>query len=177
MRDSGSGALLTKSREIRRYSSSGLGPARPLLVRRPIAARSEETPVILFAHRASFAAPLAALAVLGLASAAQGQSMNANSAAYNAGYARFAAQENAAVDVGVRDANGDLVIVDGLIQTGEVGASAQAGGAIDTFAGVGASSGSSAVGNSLNVVTQGSDNTVIVSSQQTNTGNVSASTH
>jgi len=69
------------------------------------------------------------------------------------------------------------VIVDGLIQTGEVGASAQAGGAIDTFAGVGASSSSSAVGNSLNVVTQGSDNTVIVSSQQTNTGNVSASTH
>ena len=49
---------------------------------------------------------------------------------------------------------------------------------MDTFAGVGAVGGSStAVGNNLVVITQGNYNTVIVNSQQTNTGNVSASSH
>ncbi|HEY5107804.1 MAG TPA: holdfast anchoring protein HfaA [Caulobacteraceae bacterium] len=133
----------------------------------------------LISHRAAARLALVALAALGFCGAADAQSINTNSAAYNAGYGRYAGQENQPVDVGIRDANGNLVIVDGLIQTGEIGAyaQAQAGGAIDTFAGVGASGSSTAIGNNLNVVTQGNDNTVIVSSSQTNTGNVSASTH
>jgi holdfast attachment protein HfaA len=104
--------------------------------------------------------------------------MNANSATYNAGYGRVAGQENRPVEVTTRDAKGNRVIVDGLIQTGidqSVFAQAGAGGVLDTVSGVGTlSGGASATGNSLVVVTQGSYNTVIIDSKQTNTGAVSA---
>jgi holdfast attachment protein HfaA len=123
---------------------------------------------------------LAAIAALSLAGSAAAQSMSTNSASFNAGYGRTAGQENRAVDVGTRDANGNRVIVDGIILHGEDQssfASAGAGGAIDTFAGVGASGSSQAIGNNLVVITQGNYNTVIVNSQQTNTGNVSATSH
>lgn len=123
---------------------------------------------------------LAAVAALSLAGSAAAQSMSTNSASFNAGYGRTAGQENRAVDVGTRDANGNRVIVDGIILHGEDQssfASAGAGGAIDTFAGVGASGSSQAIGNNLVVITQGNYNTVIVNSQQTNTGNVSATSH
>ena len=113
-----------------------------------------------------------------LAGAAQAQSMNANSASYNAGYGRVAGQENRPVDVSTRDANGNRVILDGIIQTGidqSAFASASASaGAWDSFSGVGAGSGATAIGNNLVVITQGNYNTVIVSSEQTNNGNVSA---
>jgi holdfast attachment protein HfaA len=110
---------------------------------------------------------------------ANAQSMSANSASFNAGYGRVAGQENRAVEVTTRDANGNRVVVDGLILTGadqSVFARAGGGGAIDAFSGVGANGGSTAIGNNLVVVTQGSNNTVIVSSQQTNTGSVTATT-
>ena len=107
---------------------------------------------------------------------AAAQTMSANSASYNAGYGRVAGSENHPVDVSTRDANGNRVIVDGLILHGEDQSSfTSASGAIDTFAGVGSSSGgSTAIGNSLVVVTQGSYNTVIVNSHQTNSGAVTA---
>lgn len=110
------------------------------------------------------------------AGAAAAQSMSANSASYNAGYGRVAGSENHPVDVSTRDANGNRVIVDGLILTGEDQSSfSSASGAIDAFAGVGAGSGgSSAIGNNLVVVTQGNYNTVIINSHQTNTGAVTA---
>lgn len=110
------------------------------------------------------------------AGAAAAQSMSANSAGYNAGYGRIAGSENHPVDVSTRDANGNRVIVDGLILTGEDQSSfSSASGAIDSFAGVGAGSGgSTAIGNNLVVVTQGSYNTVIINSNQTNTGSVTA---
>lgn len=110
---------------------------------------------------------------------ADAQSMNANSAAYNAGYGRVAGQENRPVDATTRDANGNQVVVDGLILTGSdqsVFARSGGGGAIDAFSGVGANGNATAIGNNLVVVTQGSNNTVIVSSQQTNTGSVTATT-
>jgi holdfast attachment protein HfaA len=119
-----------------------------------------------------------ALAGLALVSAADAQTMTANSASYNAGYGRVADEENQPVDVSLRDANGNLVAVDGVIQAGQdqsVFSNFGAGGAFDTASGVSTSSGASAVGNNLVVVTQGSNNTVIVNSTQTNTGNVSAS--
>lgn len=127
------------------------------------------------------------LAVAGMAAAAgvafcglaDAQTMTNNGAAYNAGYGRVAGQENQPVDVGVRDPNGNLVVVDGVIQAGQdqsVFSNAGAAGAFDTVAGVGASGGASAVGNNLTVVTQGNWNTVIVNSVQNNSGNVSAST-
>ena len=104
------------------------------------------------------------------------QYMSTNSAEFNAGYGRYPGQENQPVDVTTRDANGNRVIVDGLILSGEDQSSfARASGAADAFAGVGAIGGdASAIGNNLVVVTQGSNNTVIVNSTQTNTGNVSA---
>lgn len=115
---------------------------------------------------------LAGLAFAGLASA---QTMNANSAAYNAGYGRFTDEENAPVDVSVRDANGNLVVVDGIIQAGENQSVFSNSGAQDTVSGVSTSGGATAIGNNLVVVTQGNWNTVIVNSTQTNNGNVSAS--
>lgn len=115
---------------------------------------------------------------LGLAfgSAAQAQQMSSNSADYNAGYGRVAGSENHPVDVSTRDANGNRVIVDGLILTGEDQSTfARTSGVFDSYAGVGSQGGATAIGNSLVVVTQGNYNTVIVNSTQTNTGNVSAS--
>lgn len=110
------------------------------------------------------------------AGAASAQSMNANSASFNAGYGRIAGSENHPVDVSTRDASGNRVIVDGLILTGEDQSSfTSASGAVDSFAGVGAGSGgSTAIGNNLVVVTQGNYNTVIINSNQTNTGAVTA---
>jgi holdfast attachment protein HfaA len=120
-----------------------------------------------------------ALAGLALAGLADAQTMNNNSAAYNAGYGRVMDQENQPVDTSIRDANGNLVVVDGIIQAGQdqsVFSNFGAGGAFDTVSGVSTSTGASAVGNNLVVVTQGNNNTVIVNSVQTNNGNVSAST-
>ncbi|MFN3523081.1 MAG: holdfast anchoring protein HfaA [Phenylobacterium sp.] len=115
---------------------------------------------------------------LALAAGAQAQSMSANSASFNAGYGRVAGEENRPVDVSTRDANGNRVIVDGLILTGEDQSSfSRAWGAADAYAGVGAQGGASAIGNNLVVITQGSNNTVIVDSTQINNGNVSASTN
>ena len=80
-----------------------------------------------------------------------------------------------------RDANGNRLIVDGLIQAGASAYSRQSGGVSQTYSGAGGSqgttiAGSTAIGNNLNVVVQGSHNTVIVNSRQTNTGNVTART-
>lgn len=118
----------------------------------------------------------AAIALLFSSGQVAAQSMASNAASFNAGYGRRAGAENHPVDVSTRDANGNRVIVDGLILSGEDQSSfSSASGAVDAFAGVGASSGgASAVGNSLVVVTQGNYNTVIVNSKQTNTGAVTA---
>ena len=118
----------------------------------------------------------AAITLIFPSSAALAQSMATNAASFNAGYGRTAGAENRPVDVSTRDANGNRVIVDGLMLTGEDQSSfSSTSGAVDAFAGVGASSGgASAIGNNLVVVTQGNYNTVIVNSKQTNTGAVTA---
>lgn len=124
-----------------------------------------------------------AASLLALAGAAHSQTMNANSAAYNAGYGRTADEENQPVNVQLTDANGNLTVVNGLVENSASGsvfnqssgqASASVSGAGDTFTGAGGTA--SAVGNSLDVVVQGSNNTVIVNSAQTNTGAVTATT-
>lgn len=122
---------------------------------------------------------LGVVAALAASGAAAAQSMSTNSASFNAGYGRIAGQENHPVDVSTRDANGNRVIVDGLILSGEDQSGfSRAWGAADAYAGVGAvGGGSSAIGNNLVVVTQGSNNTVIVNSTQTNNGAVSATTN
>ena len=115
----------------------------------------------------------AVLAGLALASVASAQTMNANSAAYNAGWGRAADEENQPVNVSLRDANGNVTAVDGVIQAGEdqsVFSNFGAGGAVDTASGVSTSSGASAVSSVQVVVTSGARH-----SDQSNTGNVSAS--
>lgn len=121
------------------------------------------------------------LGALALAGAAQAQTMFANSASYNAGYGRVSGQENQPVNVDMTDANGNLVVINGMFQANSAsmfaGASARLSGAADSFSGAGGVGGSaSAIGNNLNVEVDGSYNTVIVQSQQTNTGTVTAST-
>ena len=118
----------------------------------------------------------AAIAVAVPSGTAMAQSMATNAASFNAGYGRTAGSENRPVDVSTRDANGNRIIVDGLILTGEDQSTfSSTSGAVDAFAGVGAGSGgSSAIGNNLVVVTQGNYNTVIINSKQTNSGAVTA---
>jgi holdfast attachment protein HfaA len=121
----------------------------------------------------------AALVTAGFAALpAHAQNMSTNSAQYNAGYGRIAGSENHPVNVATRDANGNRVIIDGIIQTGEDQSSfTSAWGAGDSYSGVGSlGGGSTAIGNNLVVVTQGNNNTVIVNSTQINNGNVTAGT-
>jgi len=80
-----------------------------------------------------------------------------------------------------RDQNGNRLIVDGIIQAGASTYSSTSGGVSTSFSGAGgqggtAIGGSTAIGNSLNVVVQGNHNTVIVNSTQINNGNVTAGT-
>jgi holdfast attachment protein HfaA len=117
---------------------------------------------------------LTAGAALSLAQAASAQTMGANSASFNAGYGRTAGQENRPVDVTLGDANGNVTVVNGLIQAGassSVFAHASAG-AMDSVSGVGGSA--SAIGNNLTVVVQGNNNITVVTATQTNTGTVTA---
>jgi holdfast attachment protein HfaA len=113
------------------------------------------------------------------AGAAQAQMMSTNSTSFNAGYGRNAGEENRPVDFSLRNADGNLTIIDGVMNTGP-DQSTLAGSTINDgggFSGVGGvySSGASAIGNNLTVVTQGNYNTVIIKSVQTNNGDVTAS--
>lgn len=74
------------------------------------------------------------------------------------------------INPSTRDANGNRLIVDGRIVNG----SSLIGGLTD--AGFASSLSGTAVGNQLNVVTQGNWNTVIVDSTQINNGDVRAVT-
>ncbi len=107
------------------------------------------------------------------ATAANAQAWN-SSAGYN-GYG--AMNQNTAANYQLRDSNGNLTMVNGQITSANFGSSSGAGTAT---AGVGTSGAGSAygeaqaVGNQLNVTTIGFNNTVIVNSQQTNTGSQTA---
>lgn len=127
---------------------------------------------------------LATVAVVLLALPAVAAAQSAGSSgmgAYTAGYggARYS---TARPQTGsTRDANGNRLIVDGIIQAGASSYSSATGGVSSSFSGAGANGGtaiggSTAIGNSLNVVVQGNHNTVIVNSTQTNTGNITAGT-
>jgi holdfast attachment protein HfaA len=101
-----------------------------------------------------------------------------NAATYNSNYGMAAGQENATVNPSLRDGNGNLTEVDGQFTSSQM--SQQSGvQQIGGLSGNGTSSGvgygtASAIGNSLNVVTTGNNNTVIVNSRQTNNGNQTA---
>jgi holdfast attachment protein HfaA len=98
-----------------------------------------------------------------------------NSASYN-GYGTTSM--NAASNYSMRDANGNLTMVNGQIQPSIY---SNASGSQFSTAGVGMAGAAgeaygqaTAIGNSLNVTVIGSHNTTIIDNQQTNTGNQTA---
>lgn len=125
---------------------------------------------------------LIAIALAGVAAPAFAQnSGSAGMTQFQNGYGGARQSVSAAQTGSTRDANGNRLIVDGIIQAGASAYSRQSGGVSNTYSGAGGSggntiAGSTAIGNNLNVVVQGSHNTVIVNSRQTNTGDVSART-
>ena len=121
---------------------------------------------------------LTLLALLGACAATAAQAGNYyDSGSYN-GYG--ASNMNAASAYSLRDSNGNLTVVDGQFVGSNYSSNtgyqtSTTGGGVGT-SGAGAAYGqASAIGNSLNVVTIGSNNTVIVDSKQTNNGNQNAS--
>ena len=129
--------------------------------------------------------PIAVLAVAALASIpAAAQSTGSGGASrFQQGYGGARSAAANATTGSTRDANGNRLIVNGIIQSGASSYSSQSGGVASAYAGAGASGnsgstigGSTAIGNQLNLVVQGSRNTVIVNSNQTNTGAVNAGT-
>lgn len=120
-----------------------------------------------------------ALSLLGfsLASMASAQSMNTSSASYQRGYGLARNQLQSGIDPSTRDANGNRVILDGALLTGSdnsVFSYSQTHGAGDSYSGAGAVGGATAIGNNLQVIVNGSYNTVVVTSTQINNGNVTA---
>ncbi len=118
--------------------------------------------------------------------AACAQAINSNPASYNAGYGRTPGQEFRGTQFGSRDAEGNRLIIDGIIMQdtnfgvgGSASSSAGASASASAGAGVGSSASgmASAIGNNLTVITQGNYNTVIVNSSQVNTGAVTATSN
>jgi holdfast attachment protein HfaA len=118
---------------------------------------------------------LVAAGLAACASSASAQTMAASAAAYNAGYGRTAGQENQPVNVQLTDANGNMLVENGVIRNTAAGSVFASAGVEANFSGAGGGSGT-AIGNNLNVVVQGNYNTVIVNSTQINTGTVTATT-
>lgn len=127
------------------------------------------------------AAVILGIATLAAPGAAAGQSAGSSGAAqFQAGYQGSRYTTARPVSGSTRDANGNRLIVNGIIQSGASAYSQSSGGVASAWSGAGNGStgiaGASAIGNSLNVVVQGNWNTVIVNSTQTNTGNITAGT-
>ncbi len=128
----------------------------------------------------SFTKPLIIIAICALsatASAASAQTMTTSASAYETGYGLIRNQMQTAIDPSTRDANGNRVLIDGMMVTGtdnSVYAYSKTLGAGDVYSGAGALGGATAIGNNLQVTVNGNYNTVIVHSTQTNNGNVTA---
>lgn len=126
---------------------------------------------------------LVVFATLALPAVAAAQSAGSSGmAAYSAGYGGARYTTARPQSGSTRDANGNRLIVDGIIQAGASTYSSATGGVSSSFSGAGGAAGgtaiggSTAIGNSLNVVVQGNHNTVIVNSSQVNNGAVTAGT-
>jgi holdfast attachment protein HfaA len=122
-------------------------------------------------------------ALFAIAGTASAQAVDySNAATYNTAYGMSAGQENSTVNPSLRDGNGNLTVVTGQFTSSSM--SQQSGaqtmgpfsnGSTSSGVGFGSATGTaSAIGNSLNVVTNGNNNTVIVNSTQTNNGNQTA---
>ncbi len=131
--------------------------------------------------RTILAGGLASLAVFAAAGGAHAQSASGTVSQYSRGYGANAGSLSQPINVSTRDANGNRVITDGVIQTGNdnsIFSKLGVSGALDQVSGAGAvnSGTASAIGNNLQVNVSGSYNTVIVNANQTNNGTVTATT-
>lgn len=125
------------------------------------------------------------LATAALTGAAVAGDFN-NATSYNNAYGMNAGQENQAVNPNLRDQNGNLTVVNGQFtsssftrQTGVQSMGTISSGSLSSLgtgvSGVGQIYGTAtAIGNSLNVVTIGNNNTVVVNSSQINNGDQNA---
>ncbi len=111
------------------------------------------------------------------------QTMNASPSAYATGYGASLSALSGAVNTSLKDSNGNLIILDGVIKSGNgaklLGLDAQTGvqsqgSGVGVSGTSGASASALAIGNNVTVTTTGSNNTVIVNAVQTNTGPVQA---
>jgi holdfast attachment protein HfaA len=116
---------------------------------------------LAFAIGAAFFAPVAAFA--------GGFSSDES---YSHPYGMAAGQENQPVNASLRDANGNLTVVNGQFTSSAM--SQQSGTSTMSSGVVFGGSQATAIGNSLNVVTVGSGNTVVVNAHQENNGNQTA---
>lgn len=109
---------------------------------------------------------VAAFAVAGPAAAQAPDRLGDFENAYGAGYGSM----ERPIEASTRDPNGNRLIVNGRMMLGEgtlQGGLTDGGGGLDNM-------GLTALGNQLNVITQGSWNTVIIDSTQINNGDVNA---
>ena len=121
------------------------------------------------------------LAVLSIPAQAQTSPAPSSTAEFERPFGFAYGQETQAFDANTRDANGNRLILDGRIMTGMdqstlSTSTASASSWAQATAGAGFGNGSmqgTAIGNQINVITQGNFNTVIVNATQTNTGNQS----
>ena len=122
------------------------------------------------------------IAALAAPAAVEAQSAGAsNMGTYQAGYGGSRYTTARPQTGATRDANGNRLIVNGVIQAGASSYASASGGVSSSFSGAGNSGGSAiggstAIGNNLNVVVQGNHNTVIVNSSQVNNGAINAGT-
>lgn len=126
----------------------------------------------------------ASLTALASVTVAHAQTAGSTGAApFQSGYGGARYTTSQAQTGSTRDANGNRVIIDGIIQAGASSYSSQSSGVASAYSGSGSTTangltigGATAIGNSLNVVVQGNRNIVIVNSRQTNNGNITAGT-
>ncbi len=119
---------------------------------------------------------IAPLALSGLATGLQTQAQEAGSVSeFERPYGYGFGEESRPFDARTRDINGNRVIVNGRIMDGT---STLSGGLNTIWGQTGGASGmlgsSAAIGNQLNVVTNGSWNTIIIDSTQINNGDQTA---
>jgi len=126
---------------------------------------------------------LGAAAAIALAPPAFAQVAYDNAGTYSSGYGASGGSYNQPVNASLRDANGNLTLVNGqftsstMSQMTGVQNMSQAGTGVGFGGGTTTSTANgtaTAIGNSLNVITTGSNNTVVVNSVQNNSGNQTA---
>jgi holdfast attachment protein HfaA len=126
------------------------------------------------------AVPVALILSLGLAGPTLAQSYGAAPARFQSGYGDARTAVATPATGSTRDASGNRLVVNGIIQNGASAYSSSSGGVARAWSGVGGrtegvqAGGATAIGNQLNVVVTGNRNTVIVNSSQTNSGDITA---